>query len=101
MTKIKSALFNSHFYHTLWIMLAAVMLGIHWYVALLVTTFWFSREYAQAQQRWLIQNRTTWANLPAFAGFRSESWNYKSLWEDLVYPVILAVLLAALATYFR
>jgi hypothetical protein len=97
MNKFYGAFLNEHMRITIGIMVSTLPLifingsyGVHWAMFFLLSGFWLGREHAQADQRYLEKHRIKWKDKPFFAGFYKESWNYKSLFEDMLYPILMA-----------
>lgn len=76
----------SHSLITLAAVLAAFLFGMQWEVALAMAAFWFGREHAQAEYRWLTAHKANRSRMPWQAGFLPESWNRDGFVNDLLLP---------------
>ena len=59
---------------------------------LIISGFWFGREHAQAEYRYMKLKGITREKLSDIDGFRLEAWNYDSFINDLVLPIVVGVL---------
>ena len=62
------------------------------FVALFPSVFYISREFAQAEYRYILKYcGGSFANMPTFAGFYPEIWNVKSI-LDFVLPTVVSII---------
>lgn len=79
----------SHALITVVAVLAASLFGWQWQAALAMSMFWFGREHAQAESRWLTAHKANRSRMPWHAGFLPESWNRDGLVNDLLLPAVV------------
>ena len=71
-----------------------VVLGFKFpaFVALWPSIFYISREFAQAEYRYILRYcNGSFSNMPTFAGFYPEIWNIKSI-LDFVLPTVVSII---------
>lgn len=83
----------SHSIITLVLMLVAVFFGVDIYALPLVSGFWLGREHSQAEYKYMKLRGINRDKLCYFDGFKREAWNYDSLVNDLVVPVVIGILI--------
>ena len=60
---------------------------------LMVSGFWFGREHAQAEYRYMKLKGINRSKLGFFDGFNPLVWNYDSFVNDLVLPIVVGGLI--------
>lgn len=71
----------------------ASIFGVGLYALLLMAGFWFGREHSQAEYRFMKLKGIAREELSDADGFRLEAWNYDSLVNDLVMPIVVGGLI--------
>ena len=67
---------------------------------LIIGGFWFGREHSQAEYRFMKLKGINRSKLGFFNGFRLEAWNKDSLFNDLIIPIIIGVLVILIYKVF-
>ena len=65
-----------------------------------VGSFWFGREHAQAEYRYMKLKGINRSKLGFFDGFRLEAWNHDSLVNDLALPIFIGGIVCNLLQLF-
>ena len=58
-----------------------------------ISGFWFGREHAQAEYRYMKLKGINRSKLGFFDGFKKEAWNRDSFLNDLTVPIIVGIIL--------
>ena len=64
------------------------------YGALLAIAYFYGREFAQAEYRWMDANNTNRSAMPWYVGFDIRNWTYDALVNDFVLPSIAVICVA-------
>jgi len=86
---------HEHTLITVAIVLATSLLGYGLYGAIGISMFWFGREHAQAEYRYMSLKRINRSELGFFDGFKREAWNSDSLMNDLIIPSVVGLIIGA------
>lgn len=84
---------HEHSITTAIIVSISCIFGVGLYALLLMAGFWAGREHSQAEYRFMKLKGITREKLSDIDGFRLEAWNYDSLVNDLVLPIVVGVLI--------
>lgn len=71
----------------------ACFFGVGLYALLLMAGFWIGREHSQAEYRYMKLKGINRDRLSYLDCFKREAWNYDSLVNDLVVPVVVGILI--------
>ena len=82
---------HQHTIMTVAIVLAISLLGYGLYGAIGMAMFWFGREHAQAEYRYMSLMKINRSELGFFDVFKKDAWNYDSLVNDLIIPSIIGL----------
>ena len=80
---------HNHSIITAGIVFLASLLGFGIESLLMVGGFWFGREHAQAEYRYMKLKGINRSKLGFFDGFNPLVWNYDSFVNDLVLPIVI------------
>ena len=71
----------------------ACVFGVGLYALLLMAGFWAGREHSQAEYRYMKAMGINRSKLGFFDGFKLESWDKDSFFNDLMLPIIVGLLM--------
>ena len=74
-------------------MIIALVVDLELYMALLIVGYWLGREYNQAEMRYMKIKGINRSKLGFFDGLKFEAWDRDSLVNDLVLPIMVAILI--------
>jgi hypothetical protein len=57
------------------------------YGALIAVAYFYGREFAQAEYRYMSKHNTNRSSMPWYAGFDYRNWTYDAMVNDLLFPV--------------
>jgi hypothetical protein len=57
------------------------------YGALIAVAYFYGREFAQAEYRYMSKHNTNREGMPWYAGFDYHNWTYDAMVNDLLFPV--------------
>lgn len=89
MTTVK----HEHSLITFGVVLVATLAGYGLYALILMAGFWAGREHSQAEYRYMKLKGINRSKLGFFDGFNPLVWNYDSLVNDLVLPIVVGGLI--------
>ena len=94
MDKIKLTIYKiwykySHSLITAGFIIPACLLGFGLYALIYLAGYWLGREYNQAEMRYMALKKITRKDLRMLDALRKEAWDFDSLFNDLILPVIL------------
>ena len=90
-----SNIVNNHNHTIITAVLVTVgcLLGFGIETLLAVVGFWFGREHAQAEYRYMKLKGINRSKLGFFDGFRLEAWDRDSFLKDLTIPIMVGIIL--------
>ena len=90
-----SIIWNNHTHTIITAILVAVgcVFGHGLESLLVISGFWFGREHAQAEYRYMKLKGINRSQLGFFDGFRLEAWDRDSLFNDLTIPIMVGIIL--------
>lgn len=87
---------HEHTLITVAIILATSLLGYGLYGAIGMSMFWFGREHAQAEYRYMSLKHINRGKLGYFDGLKRDAWNSDSLYNDLIIPSVVGLLIGGI-----
>ena len=70
------------------------------YGALIAVAYFYGREFAQAEYRYMSKHNTNRAGMPWYAGFDYRNWTYDAFVNDLLLPIITVTVVAVVSKEF-
>ena len=84
---------HNHSIITAGIVFLASLLGFGIESLLMVGGFWFGREHAQAEYRYMKLKGINRSKLGFFDGLGREAWDRDSFFKDLMIPIMVGIIL--------
>ena len=89
----------NHIIITIVLVAIAIPFEFEIYTLLVLSGFWFGREHAQAEYRYMKLKGINRSKLGFFDGFRLEAWDRDSFLNDLVIPIIVGLLIVGVVIW--
>ena len=83
----------NHIIITIVLVAIAIPFEFEIYTLLVLSCFWFGREHAQAEYRYMKLKGINRSKLGFFDGFRLEAWDRDSFFKDLTIPIMVGIIL--------